>query len=354
VHRAARAQPLPERPASTRRSPTAAFTASTRRRLCTTRRPFLLAAVAAAGPTTRALTMASYRNGPKVADGLEERYAAIKAAQPQQEQHYAAWLASGTVNCQGYEEMASALGLALDVASGTISYTDAFQAPSLPFELWYCRHGKTTGNTEPRVYQGYVDEPSNALNEVGLQQAQDAADKLEALGLDPDLVVLSPLARAADTGKAFLARKPSFPQDRVLTWESCAEMRFGDWDNMMVKDMPTDSICHLFYLGQNAVVKSSGLYVDPASGNTVPGENFVEVLHRTRAMLTTLTATVDGLPPRSDGKPKQVIIYGHSMAGAALSVLTGNGKQVDGKAYLGFDGKYIMPNATPVKLVDAA
>ena len=95
-------------------------------------------------------------------------------------------------------------------------------------------------------------------------------------------------------------------------------MRFGDWDNMMVKDMPTDSICHLFYLGQNAVVKSSGLYVDPASGNTVPGENFVEVLHRTRAMLTTLTATVDGLPSRSDGKPKQVIIYGHSMAGAAL------------------------------------
>ena len=44
-------------------------------------------------------------------------------------------------------------------------------------------------------------------------------------------------------------------------------MRFGDWDNMMVKDMPTDSICHLFYLGQNAVVKSSGLYIDPASGN---------------------------------------------------------------------------------------
>ena len=42
------------------------------------------------------------------------------------------------------------------------------------------------------------------------------------------------------------------------------------------------------------------------------------------------------------------------MAGAALSVLTGNGKQVDGKSYLGFDGKYIMPNATPVKLVDAA
>ena len=128
--------------------------------------------------------------------------AAIKAAQPQQEQHYAAWLASGTVNCQGYEEMASALGLSLDVASGTISYTDAFQAPSLLFELWYCRHGKTTGTTEPGL-PGHVDEPSNALNEVGLQQAQDAADKLEALGLDPDLVVLSPLRGRRTPAKLF-------------------------------------------------------------------------------------------------------------------------------------------------------
>ena len=53
------------------------------------------------------------------------------------------------------------------------------------------------------MYQGYVDEPSNALNEVGLQQAQDAADKLEALGLDPDLVVLSPLARRRILAKLF-------------------------------------------------------------------------------------------------------------------------------------------------------
>ena len=35
---------------------------------------------------------------------------------------------------------------------------------------------------------------------------------------------------------------------------------------------------------------------------------------------------------------------------AALGVLTGNGKRVDGEGYLGFDGKYILPNATPVYL----
>merc|ERR1719421_2021804 len=141
--------------------------------------------------------------------------------------------------------MAAALGLTLDVASGTISYSSTFKAPSLPFELWYCRHGKTTGNTEPRVYQGYVDEPSNALNEIGLKQAQDAADLFDGLNLDPELIVLSPLSRAAETGLAYVRRHPEL-QAKVEYWEDAAEMRFGAWDNVMVKDLEDENICHLF------------------------------------------------------------------------------------------------------------
>ena len=218
---------------------------------------------------------------------LDARYAEIKAAQAKQQAHYANWLASGTVNCGALEETAASLGLSLDVATGRISYAPTFKKPDLGAELWYCRHGKTGGNTEPRVYQGYVDEPHNALNAIGTQQAEDAADKLEKLGVKPDLVVLSPLSRAADTGKAFLRRNGS---DRVAveTWPSSAEMQFGDWDNMMVKDMPTESICHLFYLAQNAVVKSAGRYVDPASGGAVPGENFVECLARMAGLLKSV------------------------------------------------------------------
>ena len=49
-------------------------------------------------------------------------------------------------------------------------------------------------------------------------------------------------------------------------------------------------------------------------------------------------------------EPPLVLMYGHSMAGAAIGVLTGEGKVVDGESYLGFDGKYILPNATPVFL----
>ncbi|KAH8045941.1 Histidine phosphatase [Aureococcus anophagefferens] len=243
--------------------------------------------------------------GEKTAEGLEEIYASIAAAQPAQEENYAYWIQSA-VDAPALEAAAARCGLTLDVARGVVSYAPGFAAPALDFELWYCRHGKTTGNTEPRVYQGYVDEPSNALNEIGLQQAEDAAQKLEALGLEPDLVVLSPLARAADTGKAFLKRRSDIA---VATWESTAEMKFGDWDNVMVKDLPKDSICHLFYLAQSASSRPAGL-------------------RRGRRAAA------------AKGGGKRVLLYGHSMCGAALGILTGNGKVVDGESFLGFDGKH--------------
>jgi len=283
-------------------------------------------------------------------EGLETRYAEIAAAQSQQEQKYAEWIATSEVDGEALRASASSLGLDLDIAAGTIKYASDFESKRLPlcFDFVYCRHGKTTGNTEPRVYQGYVDEPSNALNEVGIAQAQDAADKLDALALDPALIVLSPLSRAAETGLAFVRRHPDL-EERVEYWEDAAEMRFGSWDNMMVKDLDDDNICHLFYLTQNAVVKSALPYVRPSDGAEFDAENFVEMATRMHSVLQRLN---DKMRPVAEkrGEPPLVVMYGHSMAGAALSILTGNGKQVDGESYLGFDGKYIMPNATPVFL----
>ena len=184
--------------------------------------------------------------------GLDEIYASIAAALPAQEAAYASWLETDTVDASAMIREARALGLTVDVAAGTVAYAADFKTPALAFELWYCRHGKTTGNTEPRVcageerlilfsmmmmiktltrhslslslsslnlerieiieriyprrerererkssslvveraldsretcvssnfpelgsFQGYVDEPSNALNEIGLGQAED-------------------------------------------------------------------------------------------------------------------------------------------------------------------------------------
>jgi len=281
---------------------------------------------------------------------LAQRYAEIAAALPRQEVAYSQWIASGAVDGEALCATAASLGLALDVAGGQVSYAPDFDSKRVPlcFDFVYCRHGKTTGNTEPRVYQGYVDEPSNALNEIGLAQAQEAADKLDGLALEPDLVVLSPLSRAAETGLAFVRRHPQL-EERVEYWEDAAEMRFGAWDNVMVKDLDDDNICHLFYLTQNAVVKPARPYVRPSDGVEFEAENFVEMAARMHGVLNRLNAAMRPLADER-GKPPLVVMYGHSMAGAALSILTGNGKTVDGESYLGFDGKYIMPNATPVFL----
>ena len=178
---------------------------------------------------------------------LAERYATIAAAQPQQEAKYAAWIASDKVDEAALTAQATAVGLTVDVPSGHISLGADFEAKRLPlcFDLIYCRHGKTTGNTEPRVYQGYVDEPNNALNDIGKQQAEDAADKLDGMQLTPDLIVLSPLSRAAETGRAYTKRHAELAA-KTEEWDDSAEMRFGAWDNKMVKDLEDDNICHLF------------------------------------------------------------------------------------------------------------
>lgn len=319
----------------------------------------------------------------KSSEGLEERYGAIAAAQGRQQAKYEAWVAS-SVDGPALCEAAAALGLALDLPSGTIAYAEDFDAKRLRlgFDLLYVRHGKTTGNTEPRVYQGNVDEPSNALNEVGRQQAQDAADLLDAQLASgetrlPSLVVLSPLARAFDTGRAFLGRHAAELDGATEVWPESGEMAFGSWDNELVKDLPDDSIAHLFYLSQNAVVRSEDPY-DPAkdprrledgpgdaaaAGSpptaVVPAENFVEVLQRMHGVLLKLEARVAEEEKKSKTTTKEpplVLMYGHSMAGAALGILTGNGKQVEGDVdppCLGFDGKYILPNAQPVLLYKA-
>ena len=67
-------------------------------------------------------------------------------------------------------------------------------------------------------------------------------------------------------------------------------------------------------------------------------------------------------PPEAEsaeGPLPVVLCFGHSMAGAALSILLGKGKsadpeKTDGTGFLGFDGPYIMPNATPVFLAGGA
>ena len=97
--------------------------------------------------------------------------------------------------------------------------------------LFIVRHGETAWNRESR-FQGQRDIE---LNETGLAQAGQAAERFR--GYPFDAVVVSPLARAAVTGrKIYEASKcGSFIVD-----EGFSEINHGDWEGRLAADVERD------------------------------------------------------------------------------------------------------------------
>lgn len=283
------------------------------------------------------------------------------------------------VNLMEMSSHLSLLGFKLFPIEGRLRYDlTTFKPLDLCYDICYIRHGKTEGNTEPRIYQGQVDYLANFLNEIGLKQAQDAAEKLKQLQVNgqpwtPQVLFSSPLGRALQTAKPIL--KAFTGLDHAVV-DGLKEMAFGQWDNSKVEDIEKTNIAHLFYLKQNVfvkdfnshdVVESQQLLPPPSSvcyhrdypgTRHIPSENFLEVITRSRATLLALNHHPLILKSQSSNKTQQpqlpsrvkVIMVGHSMAGAAASILMGHGK-CDADGFLGFDGTYIMPNATPTMLL---
>jgi broad specificity phosphatase PhoE len=254
-----------------------------------------------------------------------------------------------------------ALGIELNVKTGHLAYSRNFQPLKLNFELVFVRHGETYGNcgqstakgridsrlvkskiknTEQRIFQGNVDTEINQLTEVGRLQAEEAANKLDEELLSynwmPSVIYHSPLTRAKETGLPFVKRN-NF-QDMYVPCDGIREMAFGVWDNQRVCDLASTNVCHSFYRNQNALVRN----VD--SRTQMPSESFCDVLQRAYATLLELNEK------HPDGR---VIMFSHSMFGAACCILLGKGQKIENGSYLAFDGKrsngasYTMPHATP-------
>ncbi|KAL8433926.1 hypothetical protein ACSSS7_003508 [Eimeria intestinalis] len=297
---------------------------------------------------------------------LAKRYDEIKSHKSSQHENFAKFMQNaGEEQVAKWQRLAEDLQLELDLKAGRIRYKSGFEPLDLQVDICYVRHGKTQGNTEPRVYQGMVDYPENQLNAIGKEQAVAAAQRMEEMvkhswGL-PDIIVSSPLQRAQHTAQPFRDNHHEVPY-HVLP--ELMEMKFGSWDNQKVADLPADNICHLFYLEQNALVKShephrvntqTWVHGEWLKGATsIEGENFLECMRRQREALRKVdalaTETLKKTHPQEETRRPRAVVYGHSMAGAAVSVLLGFGKE-DASGWLGFDGHYIMPNATPTLLV---
>ena len=281
--------------------------------------------------------------------------------------HLSFWNNKPSENVTQIQTRLQNLGILLESKTGHIFYSNEFKPLTLNFDLVFVRHGETYGNCgqstadgdidiesvnlsiknrDKRIYQGNVDTEINQLTKDGIKQATAAADKLKedflGNGWAPDIIFISPLKRAKDTALPFISINDL--ESRCIIHEGIKEMSFGLWDNRRVCDLPSNNSCHLFYLNQHALVKDSGI-----NGNGLynDGENFCEVVLRAYEVLMEINNKHNG---------KKILMFSHSMFGAACSILLGKGQQIENDTYLAFDGKrtdgtyYTMPNATPILL----
>ena len=93
------------------------------------------------------------------------------------------------------------------------------------------RHGQTDANRAGRLL-GRADPP---LNERGREQAHALATALEH-GPAPQLVLTSPLRRAQETAAQITAATGS----PVRTDERLIELDYGEWDERLLGDIPSD------------------------------------------------------------------------------------------------------------------
>lgn len=101
--------------------------------------------------------------------------------------------------------------------------------------IYIIRHGQTEKNRE-KVLQG---RSNTSLNEIGRNQAGEARERFEALGVHFDKVYCSPLSRAIETAQIIAGEA-----ERVLD-ERLIEMDYGPYEGMSL-NQPAPEVLFFF------------------------------------------------------------------------------------------------------------
>ncbi len=119
------------------------------------------------------------------------------------------------------------------------------------YEFTFLRHGQSKGNAEGR-YQGHANYP---LTEYGIRQAQTLADHWERTGVEFDLVISSPLARALQTAE-IIAQKLGVALEIDAVWM--------ERDNGVIEGMRPDEV-RCLYPSPNFLSPYSPIHPDAES-----------------------------------------------------------------------------------------
>ena len=160
--------------------------------------------------------------------------------------------------------------------------------------FWFLRHGETDWNTK-FLAQGDVDIP---LNATGLQQAHDAAQRLQNRGIAH--VIASPLSRAHDTARI----TADLLGLTVEIDEGLREVSFGEHEGVVMTEWFTDWV--------------EGRFTPPR------GETFVDLRARARMAIN-----------RALERDGPVLIVAHGALFRAV------------RAEMGLEPNVRTPNATP-------
>ena len=96
--------------------------------------------------------------------------------------------------------------------------------------LYIVRHGQTELNSR-HVLQGRSDHP---LSEAGIQQAREAARRLQSLGIRFDRVYSSPLIRAVQTAEIVVPNTEPVIDERLI------EMDYGSYEGTDLNRLPPE------------------------------------------------------------------------------------------------------------------
>ena len=168
-------------------------------------------------------------------------------------------------------------------------------ALTLPHRLILVRHGETDWNREGRL-QGGQDIP---LNDLGRQQAAEAAGRLKALA--PDFAGLdylcSPMQRARET-MDILRRELALPAGAYRFDERLKELTFGSWEGFTWRDI------------RKAEREQAGLRERDKWGFVPPGgESYRMLAERVRPLL--------------EGLGRETVIVSHGGVARAVLALVG-------------------------------
>lgn len=98
--------------------------------------------------------------------------------------------------------------------------------------IYFIRHGQSQANAEG-VIAGWQDSP---LTGLGLQQAQEAAQVIRGSNIQFDLIITSPLSRAADTATV-IARKINYPLDKIVVIDDLKEKFGGSFEGRAIAEL---------------------------------------------------------------------------------------------------------------------